>query len=66
VDALERLVPFYYVHDAGLQVNYIDLAKGWNVFFKYEHEYSANAHPQGTTIWFWVVYTFRIPKPVAN
>jgi hypothetical protein len=66
VDTLERLVPFYYVHAVGLQANYINLAKDWNVFFKYEHEYSAKAHPQGTTIWFGVVYTFRIPKPVAN
>jgi hypothetical protein len=66
VDAFERLVPFYYVHAIGLQANYIDLRKDWNVFFKYEHEYRAEAHPQGSTIVFGVVYTFLIPKPVAK
>jgi hypothetical protein len=66
VDAFERLVPFYYVHAIGVQANYIDLAKDWNVFFKYEHEYAANAHPQGTTIVFGGVYTFRIPKPIRK
>ena len=63
VDAFERLVPFYYAHAIGVQANYIDLKNDWNVFFKYEHEYKANAHPQGTTIVFGVVYTLRIPKP---
>jgi hypothetical protein len=64
VNAFERLVPFYYVHAGGVQANYIDLAHAWNVFFKYEKEYRAEAHPKGTTIVFGVVYTFRIPKPV--
>jgi hypothetical protein len=62
VDAFQRLVPFYYVHAAGLQTNYIDLKHDWNVFFKYEKEYEANAHPKGTTIVFGFVYTLRIPK----
>jgi hypothetical protein len=66
VDALEHLVPFYYVHAAGLQANYIDLKHDWNVFFKYEKEYRALAHPKGTTIVFGVVYTFRIPKPLPG
>jgi hypothetical protein len=66
VDALERLVPFYYVHAGGLQANYIDLKHDWNVFFKYEKEYRAEAHPKGTTIVFGVVYTFRIPKPLPG
>ena len=67
VDALERLVPFYYVHAGGLQLNYIDLKHDWNVFFKYEKEYKRRAHPKGTTIVFGVVYTLRIPKsPVAS
>jgi hypothetical protein len=65
-DALERLVPFYYVHAGGLQANYIDLKHDWNVFFKYEKEYRALAHPKGTTIVFGVMYTFRIPKPVPG
>ena len=66
VDTLERLIPFYYVHAGGLQANYIDLKHDWNVFFKYEKEYKANAHPKGTSIVFGVVYTFRIPKPVES
>jgi hypothetical protein len=66
VDTLERLVPFYYVHAGGLQANYIDLKHDWNVFFKYEKEYRAEAHPKGTTIVFGVVYTFRIPKPLPG
>jgi hypothetical protein len=66
VDTLERLIPFYYVHAGGLQANYIDLKHDWNVFFKYEKEYKANAHPKGTNIVFGVVYTFRIPKPVES
>ena len=63
-DAVERLVPFYYVHAGGLQADYVDLKRDWNVFLKYEKEYEANAHPKGTTIVFGVVYTLRIPKPV--
>jgi hypothetical protein len=66
VDTFQRLVPFYYVHAGGLQANYIDLKHAWNVFFKYEKEYRAEAHPKGTTIVFGVVYTFRIPKPVPG
>jgi hypothetical protein len=66
VDAYERLVPFYYVHAIGVQGNYIDLKHDWLVFFKFEHEYAANAHPQGTTTMFGAVYTFRIPKPTEK
>jgi hypothetical protein len=64
VDSFQRLVPFYYAHAGGLQANYIDLKHDWNVFFKYEKEYEAAAHPKGTTIVFGVVYTYRIPKHV--
>jgi hypothetical protein len=66
VDAFERLVPFYYMHAAGGQVNYIDLKNNWNVFFKYEKEYQALATSKGTTIVFGVVYTLRIPKPAPG
>ena len=66
MDSFQRLVPFYYVHAAGPQVNYIDLKNDWNVFFKYEKEYQASAHPKGTTIAFGFVYTFRIPKPAPG
>ena len=65
-DSLERLIPFYYAHAIGVQANYIDLARAWNVFFKFEHEYQANAHPQGTTIVFGVAYTLRIPRPTEK
>lgn len=44
VERFQWLVSFYYVHAIGLQANYIDLAKDWTAFFKYEHEYSAGAH----------------------
>ncbi len=66
VNAYQRLLPFYYVHAVGVQANYIDLARDWNVFFKWENEYKANAHPQGDTIVFGFVYTFRIPKPAQK
>ncbi len=66
VDDFQRLVPFYYVHAVGVQLNYIDLKHAWNLFFKYENEYKANAHPQGDTIVFGGVYTFRFPKPTAT
>ena len=61
-DAFERNVPFYSVHAIGFQGNYIDLAKNFSVNFKWEHEYSAYAHPQGRTIVFAAVYTFAFPK----
>ena len=64
VDKFQQLVPFYYAHAGGAQMNYIDLKRDWNVFFKYEEEYKASAHPKGTTIVFGVVYTLRIPKKV--
>jgi hypothetical protein len=44
VQRFQWLISFYYVHAIGLQANYIDLAKDWTAFFKYEHEYSAGAH----------------------
>lgn len=66
VDAFERLVPFYYMHAAGGQVNYIDLRHNWNVFFKYEKQYRALATTKGETIVFGFVYTFRIPKPAPG
>jgi hypothetical protein len=66
VNASERLIPFYYTHAAGVQVNYIDLARDWNVFFKWEHDYRAKGTTQGTTIVFGFVYTYRIPKPTQK
>jgi hypothetical protein len=66
VNASERLIPFYYTHAAGVQANYIDLARDWNVFFKWEHDYRAKGTTQGTTIVFGFVYTYRIPKPTQK
>ncbi len=66
VDAFERLVPFYYMHAAGVQANYIDLKHDWNAFFKWEKEYEALATTKGTTIVFGFVYTLRIPKPAPG
>jgi hypothetical protein len=66
VDDFERHVPFYSVHAVGLQANYIALAKNWSTYFKWEHEYSAHAHPQGRTIVFGGVYTFAFPKSKAG
>jgi hypothetical protein len=40
-----------------VQANYIDLRHDWNVFFKHEHEYKAEAHTQGTAIWFGLVWS---------
>ena len=66
VNAYERLLPFYYAHAIGLQANYIDLARDWNAFFKWEHGYSSKGTTQGTTIVFGFVYTLRIPKPAQK
>jgi hypothetical protein len=66
VDAVELLIPFYYTHAAGVQANYIDLANGWNAFFKWEHDYRSRGTTQGTTIVFGFVYTLRIPKPAQK
>lgn len=57
------LVPYYSVHSAGLQTNFILPAKNLNFYFKYYWEYSAIAHPLGHTAAFGMTYTFRIPKP---
>ena len=54
--------PYYSAHALGMQINYIMLEKGWYVFFKYEPEYMASAHPQGRAIVFGFAYTLRIPK----
>jgi hypothetical protein len=58
-----KLVPFYSVHAIGFQTNFIVPAKSLNFFFKYEPEYSAKAHVEGSTIAFGGSYTFRMPKP---
>jgi hypothetical protein len=56
-------LPYYSVHAAGVQSNFILPAKNLNFTFKYYWEYSAKAHPLGRTIAIGLTYTFRIPKP---
>jgi hypothetical protein len=56
-------LPFYAVHAAGLQSNFILPPKNLNFTFKYYWEYSAQAHPLGHTAAFGLNWTYRIPKP---
>ena len=63
VDTFERLVPFYYMHAAGGQVNYIDLKHDWNVFFKYEKEYRALATTKGTPLSLASCIPYAFPNP---
>lgn len=55
--------PFYSVHAAGLQANYILPAKNFSIFFKYYWEYRAYAHSIGRTATFGFAWTLRDPKP---
>ena len=55
--------PFYSVHAAGLQANYILPAKDFSIFFKYYWEYKAYAHTLGRTASFGFAWTLRDPKP---
>jgi hypothetical protein len=57
------LIPYYSVHAIGFQANYILPAKNLVFFFKYYHEYSAKARPEGRTIVFGGSWTLKIPKP---
>jgi len=57
------LIPYYSVHAIGVQTNFILPTKGFNLFFKYEPEYSAKARPAGRTIVFGGTWTLRDPKP---
>ncbi len=45
-------LPAYSVHAIGFQTNLILPPKGVNIFFKFEDEYRALAHPEGRTIAF--------------
>jgi hypothetical protein len=56
-------LPYYSLHAIGLQTDFILPAKGVNLFFKYEDEYSVKAAPQGRTFVFGGSWTLRIPKP---
>jgi hypothetical protein len=54
---------YYSVHAIGVQSNFILPTKGFNLFFKYEPEYSAKARPEGRTFAFGFVWTLRDPRP---
>jgi hypothetical protein len=58
-----RLLPYYSVHAAGVQVNFLMPAKNLNAYFNYYWEYSAKARPQGAMLVLGAQWTFRIPKP---
>ena len=58
-------LPYYSVHAAGGQVNFIMPEKNFALFFKYLHEYSSYSRPLGTTIVFGGAWTLRIPKSTA-
>lgn len=57
------LLPFYSVHAAGVQANFLMPPKNFSASFKYYWEYSATSRPQGATLVIGATWTFRIPKP---
>lgn len=57
------LVPFYSVHAAGVQANFLMPAKNFSATFKYYWEYSAQSRPQGAMLVIGAAWTARIPKP---
>ena len=58
-----KQIPFYSVHAAGVQANYVLPAKNLAGFFKFYHEYEAYSHYQGNTLVFGATWSFLIPKP---
>ena len=56
------LLPYYSVHAAGLEAQFIVPKNGFSISFKYYWEYLAKARPQGATLGFGATWTFRIPK----
>ena len=61
-----RAIPYYSVHSAGFQANYIVPPRAIQLFFKYEDEYRALSRPEGRTIVFGGTWTLRIPKPAQQ
>jgi len=57
-----RLLPYYSVHAAGLQANFLMPKKNFITYFKYYWEYSAAARPIGNTLAFGVTWTLGIPR----
>ena len=58
-----RLLPYYSVHAAGLQANFLMPKKELSINFKYYWEYAAEARPIGRTVVLGGAWTFTIPKP---
>ena len=58
-----RLLPYYSVHAAGLQANFLMPKKNFIAYFKYYWEYSSQARPIGNTLVIGASWTLRIPKP---
>jgi hypothetical protein len=56
------LLPYYSVHAAGVQGNFIVPARALTFFFKYEPEYRALAHSSGRTIVFGGAWTLGNPS----
>lgn len=59
-------LPYYSVHAIGFQTNFILPAKKLNFYFKYEPEYRAKGHSQGTTLVFGGSWTLEMPKADAG
>ena len=57
------LLPYYSVHAAGVQANFLMPKKSFSAYFKYYWEYSAKSRPQGAMLVIGATWTFRIPKP---
>lgn|GEM_PF-238652 len=57
------LLPYYSVHAAGLQANFLMPEKAFNLYFKYYWEYASIARPQGNTLAVGLSWTLQIPKP---
>jgi hypothetical protein len=58
-----RLLPYYSVHAAGLQAEFILPKSSLGLYFKYYWEYLSKARPQGSTVCVGANWTLRIPKP---
>jgi len=60
---IAKNAPFYSVHAAGLQSNYILPEKNFSLFFKYYWQYKAYSTSLGRTLAFGFAWTLRDPKP---
>lgn len=58
-------LPYYSAHGIGFQSTFILPKKNLAFFFKFYDEFSAKAHPKGSTIVFGGSWTLRIPKPAT-